>query len=200
MSVLLSLVCLAVATSSCHDSLPAVPSEPEPALLSPRYSYTCGFWSPQDPPAGRTLVDFFTTSDGTGLRPSLESLEAIASIDGRVEHIYHVPIVRALVDPLRAATLVGLRNGHFVASHVETVTDRTRFEVMVIVVLDHRPTDSDIDAAEALGATIKHRWEYVLWGYSAVVEDAQIPAMRELPGVAWLERDSFGCLDEVRWP
>jgi predicted ATPase len=101
-------------------------------------------------------------------------------------------MVRAIIDPQRAATLVG-DSFTGIASYARTVTERTRFDVAVIVVLTRPVTDEDIASAEALGARIGFRYT-VINGYSATVADAAVPALRALPQVQAVEADGVVCL------
>jgi peptidase inhibitor I9 len=188
----LSLMVLVVATACSHS--PTAPSKPEPPLLAQQYQFACARWSPDVPPAGETFIDFRTTGEASATRPPNHVLAAITAAGGRIDHIYNAPMVRAIIEPSAAAMLVG-NSFSGVAGSARTVTERARLDVSVIVMLTGAVTDADIANAEAIGARIVHRYT-VINGYSAVIPDAAIPALRTLPGVQLVEADGVGCTAE----
>lgn len=185
-----AIVAALVAFAGCGS--PTHPSSLEPALLSQEYRFACGQWSPAEPPPGQTVVDLLTRDPLTDLRPSQQALDAMVAAGGRIVHIYNVPMARAVIDPRRAATLVG-NSFTGIARYARTVTDPTQLDVRVIVVLISAVTDEDIAAAQAVGARVGDRWT-VIPGYWAVIPDASIPALRALPRVQYVEADGIGCL------
>jgi hypothetical protein len=161
-------------------------------LLSAQSSYACRTWWPYTPAGGETLVDFITPADDDeGLGPSASSVTALERIGARVTHRFNVAMVRAIVDPLRAAPLVGNWRG-VAAYQLRTVSDRCAFDAEVDVTLTRGVRQADLTLAQTIGAQQVTRYGSNFDTYSAVIDDARIPLLRSLPGVKLVRAISWG--------
>jgi hypothetical protein len=178
----------ALAFAGCANGSPTEPTAPV-EILATKYTLGCGKWSPAVPPVRRTVVDMQFTGEETTLNAGLE---AIRLNGGVVTHIFAVGgYVRAEIDVERLLPLNGPPS--FFLWHAVTVSNPASFRVAVIVGLDHPVTDEDVKAAEALGATIRRRFT-IINAYSAEIDDSQVPLLRALPGVRYVEDNGFGCV------
>jgi hypothetical protein len=185
-----TIILVFVAFLACGRS-PVSPSSAG-VIVGQQYHFSCGSWWPQAPTVSVAVVDIQMRGPLNQSGPTPEALGAIGAAGGRISYVFHVPMVRAYMDLQRAALLVGETPGK-VASEVRTVSDPSRFDVRVIVLLDHSPSEDDQRRAEALGATITHKYEAPP-GYAATLADAAVPALRSLSGVHEVELDGIGCL------
>ena len=179
---------LALACTRSTEPRPAVPTE----LLSTTYRFgpCVHAWEPAVPPAGRTVVDFYYGSEGTGAGQA--QIAAIERAGGIVTYAFHLPLVRAEVDLDAVPGLIQPLPGAG-PYYAITVTEPASHDVSVIVTLDHAVTDADIAAVEALGGRVGFRYT-VINGYSLEIDDATIPRLRALAGVRDVELNLTACL------
>jgi hypothetical protein len=195
---------LAFLAASCAGHSPAAPSErgatlalnPPPVvgcpaagspsdtipLASAQTAYGCYQWWPYQPTSVETLVDIITSADDDqGLGPSAFSVAGLEAVGARITYRFHVAMVRAIVDPLRAAPLVSTASSHPVAYRLKTVANRCAYDAQVYVLLTRQVMLSDLAIARSIGATIGTNVGREF--YDATIDDARIPFLRSLPAV-----------------
>lgn len=185
----LTVSVLALACTRSTEPTPAGPTE----LLSTIYRFgpCVQAWEPAVPPVGRTVVDFYYGSDGTGAGQA--QIAAIERAGGVVTYAFHLPLVRAEVNVDIVPGLIQASPGGAGPRYAITVPQPASHEVSVIVTLDHPVTDADIAAVGALGGRVGFRYT-VINGYSLQIDDAAIPRLRALSGVTDVELNVADCL------
>jgi hypothetical protein len=183
----------ALLAGGCSDLFgPDTPVE----LLSEQYLFgPCGGgWSPTVPPVQRTVLDVRVNDDGRATGPSPAHVRVVRSTGGRILHRFNVGMLRAEMDVEDVPRLFERGTGEYaVANYVATVSDLSRRDVTLIVLLSRDLTDADIEAVESLGARVQSRLD-ALEGYIIDIDDAAIPQVRALPGVQTVGANSYLCL------
>jgi hypothetical protein len=182
------LVVLGLAAGCADVTEPRAPVE----LLPQRYTFgPCGGgWTPATPPVTRTVVDIRLVDDGRATGPAPPQVAAVERAGGRILRRFNIGMVRAELDVQAVPSLFG-RDG--VANYVETVTDLTRHDVMLIVFLSRDLTDAHIAAVESIGGRVESRLD-ALEGYIVEISDDAVPQVRALPDVQSVGANSYGCL------
>jgi hypothetical protein len=184
-----ALLCLTATANACTSTTETRTISVFSAVY--RFGPCALTWSPSAPPSGRTVVDFYFGSDGSG--PTSAEAQAIERGGGAVGHRFNVPIVRAVIDVKAVPALIGMPPAG--AYYAATVTDPSTATVQVAVLLDHPPGDADIARAVALGGQNVRRYDSSNL-FTVDVDDALIPRLRAVPGVTHVEfNGAFVCLD-----
>jgi hypothetical protein len=183
-----------VASAGCAGS-PAAPTPVE--ILPQKYVLACGDWSPATPPVTRTLVDVYLNGPGSQLTEA--DLAILRRRGGDIVHQFAAGRqVRVAIDIARLLPLHTVTPpGQSPVSFATTVTNPAVIKVVMIVQLNHPVTDADLDAARALGGTIRNVYRFALQGYSLEIDDAMVPQLRGLPGVQNTSLNTIGCLVEA---
>jgi hypothetical protein len=188
--VVASLVALILASAAgCSDATaPPAPVE----LLTQPYSFgPCGNgWHPVVPPASRTVVDVRLLDDGRSTAPAPAQVAAVERAGGRILRRFNIGMVRAELDVAAVPSLFGRDP---VANYVETVTDLTRHDVLLIVFLSRDLTDAHVAAVESIGGRVTSRLD-ALEGYIVEISDDAVPRVRGLPDVQSVGANSYLCI------
>ena len=182
----------ALALACTHSTEPR-PAGPTVVLATTyRFGPCVQAWEPSAPPVGRTVVDFYYGSEGTGAGQA--QIFAIQRAGGVVTYPFHLPLLRAEVDVDAIPRLMQQGSGGTGPYYAITVPEPSNHDVSVIVTLDHPVTDADIASAQALGGRVGFRYT-VINGYSLQIDDTAIPRLRALSGVKDVELNLTACLD-----
>jgi hypothetical protein len=173
--------CMALGCAS-----PGAPDKPV-ELVTSQYQFACRAWTPSAPPVTRTLIDVRLAQIDTAQRPAADLVRAVVAAGGRIVYEFHGPMVRAELDVAAVPSLAALNSAI-------TVVQPDSHDVSLIVMLSHNLTDADLQAVEALGGRVIRRFDSID-GYSVVIDDAKVPAVRGLPGVTLAGFDAMGCID-----
>lgn len=150
-------------------------------------TYACGGWGPVVPSREVALLDIYfgrRTLEDPGDRPREESLAQVEALGGTVVHTFHLPMARAImsVDSVPALS----------ANFVNGVPDADDFRVEVLVLISTPLSEGERAFFESVGATDLHEYSFFI---SALAPDASIPAIREHPGVGYVEGNGIDCAD-----
>jgi hypothetical protein len=200
MSLRLVLPCVALLVISGACSA-ITDSSREAVVLDQTYMFgPCSReWSPDTPPAERTVVDVsFRGEEGSPPATSAQ-VAIVRAVGGTNLYAFNLPMVRADLDVDAVRELVRPGSSPLTAVWAKTVVDPGRRDVSVFVGLTRELTDGDIAAAEALGARVTHRFDFIN-AYVIEVDDSRLPVVRRLPDVRYVERNSFVCGAEVENP
>ena len=108
-------------------------------------------------------------------------------------YAFNLPIVRAELDIDAVPELVGRGSSATTVDWVKTVVDPANHDVSVFVGLTRELTDADIAAAEALGARVTRRFDFIN-AFVIDIDDARRPLVRKLPDVRHVEENGLGCV------
>ena len=95
-------------------------------------------------------------------------------------------MVRVELDVARVPELAGM-------SSAVTVAEPGAHTVMLMIMLAHDLTAADLQAVQALGGQVTQRFD-TLSGYAVAIDDAQVPAVRALPGVVLVGFNASACV------
>lgn len=179
---MVALSLCAFGVSGCASPTDAV--APVVTFPNAAYLFACNAWTPASPPTTRTLLDIRSMQSSADLEPSRDLVMAIERAGGRVVYRYHGPMVRAELDVAAVARL------H--VNFAQTVADADAHDVRLIVRLTHPVTTADVQAVQALGGQVLSQWT-IIDGYALVIDDARVPDVRALPGVASASFDGVFC-------
>lgn len=167
------------------------PSRPTPptVLLSSIYELLCfSNWEPSTPPVTRAVFDFWLL-ESSPPTTGTPAVQAITNASGRIDYLFHVPIVRAEID-VDVATTLYTTNVAYAVFSVSNFSDHT---IIIFVDYDHPETSADQAALMALGAQITDTFTIVPNTIVVTVADEKVPAILKLPHVTGIENNGFGC-------
>lgn len=178
--IVAALVLVAALVAGCgRASSPTRPVTPDPGNAF----YACGSWSPQKPAVGVAVFDLHVIGS--------DPRAAIEGAGGTVLHEYQVPLVRArltvrAVQDLHAAGAVWF---------ARQVGERQPLEFDGVVAIPTPLSPADLDFLAAAGVTVVE----VAYGggaFRARIPDAATPALRQYPGVRYVELNTVACVSK----
>ena len=167
-------------------SSPTGTDAPVVTFTEASYRFACRAWTPGPPPATRTLLDLRLSQIDTASEPAAQLVDAIEAVGGRVIYRFNGPQVRVELDVAAVPRLAWLNSA-------VTVAEPDTHDVTLIVMLTHDLTVTDLQAVAALGGRVTREF-HALEGYVVIIDDARVPEVRALPGVALAGFDAIGCL------
>jgi hypothetical protein len=179
-------LCVVVCTALGCTS-PTATDAPVELLVGQEYSFACRAWTPSPPPVARTLFDLRLSQIDTASNPASNLVNAVAAAGGRIVYRFHGPMVRVELDVGRVPQIAGINSA-------VTVAEPGAHTVVLIVLLAHDLTSDDLEAVQALGGRVTNRFD-ALEGYTVAIDDAQVPAVRALPGVNLVGFNGSVCAD-----
>ncbi|HET9370982.1 MAG TPA: hypothetical protein VFO19_12070 [Vicinamibacterales bacterium] len=173
----IAAVTLAWLAAGCAPN-PLGPADPVPVLAG-TYVFTCAAWSPEIPPAQRTIMDLSVWNGGAGTQPALEVVDVLKAQGARIRHVFNTPRVRVEMDVASVATL-HVVDGQILIHRANTVSDPQDYHLRVVVSYDRPIGSDDVARLAALGAVVESSTANTL---IATVDDGRVEEIRGLPGV-----------------
>lgn len=155
--------------------------------------FSCGTWYTAPPPEAEWIladIQFGFLVPDSEKDPLDAGVALILDSGGRVEHAFHVRVVRAVLPVSLFPEFY--RQGIVVWAW--GVTDPGNLDQDVRIVFDRDLEPADVQAVEDLGGSVQSQFCCPGRIY-AVMPDPQIPAALEIPGVVAVTAPLYGCRD-----
>lgn len=176
----------AILAAACGSN-PLGPADPVP-ILDAVYVFSCGGWSPAEPPAWRTLVDLTVWNGGAGSQPALEVVDVIKASNGRIRRVFNTSRLRVEINVPQIEVIYRI-DGRVIIERAETVDDPLDVHLRVAISYDRSITADDLARIAALGGVVDGSTSTTV---TAIVDDPRLPEIRALPGVVSAEDAGAG--------